>query len=424
MKYISTLVLLFTFFCVIILRNTASAQAKYLPGYVVLNTGDTLKGFIETGDWRKAPETIHFKSSSGELHTYTPLIIRSFRIKNGEWYFSYAGDIDPSSLNDNELNYDPTPDTTKALLFIRAVIIGKASLYYARDNNDRIHLFLQKDGGIISELKYKKYYKDELVVQDYRTQITRRAIMSNQLYKEQIINTFSDCPYVSMRILDQPISYSKNDIMKVVIDYNRCKNARVVYKEEKEKWKFQVSVNGGINYSSISFKSDSNTYVGESVISNSVGFAAGIGLNCILPRTRESWSIYNEVMVKNFTSSGITGSAPFKEQAEVTMDLLYVKLLTMIRYQFPGSMIKPFLNAGMSNGLAIKDENLVLVSTGIPENFLHYFRHYEQGVIAGAGLNWKKLSVTVRFELSNGMSDYSNVKSNFTTTYALVGYRF
>jgi hypothetical protein len=392
---------------------------------VLLNNGDTLKGYIQTENWRKAPDLVKFKTTpDAEVHTYSPLLIHSFRVTEGDWYFSFVGDIDPSSLMDKNLNYDPTPDTLRVSMFIRAVVMGKASLYYAIDKNDRMHLFIQKDGGAIQELKYKKYYLNERVVADYRTIVTRRAIMSNQIYKEQLINLFADCPSVATGILPRSISYSKNDIMNLVIEYNRCKNAPPGFTEAEEKWKFEFAVHGGINYSKLKFKSSISDLYNDIFIENSTGYAAALSLNCIIPRTQNAWSFYNELLARNFSSTGVAGVSPVQAQKTIELDLLYLKLLTMARYHFPNGNIRPFINAGITNSAALKDENVIKDSSGFPNDFLPYFRRYEQGIILGGGATWKHFSSDLRAEFSNGMSDYTSVKSSFTTMYVLVGYTF
>lgn len=409
----------------LMLTQYNAAAQKFLPGYVLLNNGDTLNGFIQAEQWVKAPLLVRFKKSPTEsIHTYSPLLIRSFRIKGGDWYFSFVGDIDPSSLLDDQLNYDPTPDTMRVSMFIRSVVMGKVSLYYARDQNDRLHLFVQKDGGVIYELKYKKYYVDELVVADYRNQITRRAIMSNQIYKEQLINMMADCRPVAAGILSRSIAYSKNDIMKLVVEYNHCKSTRTSYSEKKERWLFEIRSHAGINYSGLNFKSSNNTYVGDADFKNSLGYAIGLSLNCVLPRTDESWGIFNEFMIRNYNSHGISGTAPFKEQKPVKMDIIYFKLATMMRYQFPGETVRPFLEGGITNGLTLKDENLETDSAGITSNFIEFFRNYEQGLIFGGGVEWKAVSLDVQMEFSNAMSGYSDVKSAFATLYVTMGYKF
>ncbi|MBX7109026.1 MAG: PorT family protein [Chitinophagales bacterium] len=413
------------FTCMMFLLSPDAIAQKFVPGYVLLNNGDTLQGLIGEENWVKAPVKVLFKKSAAErVHAYSPLLIHSFRIKDGDWYFSFVGDIDPSSLLDDQLDYNPFPDTMRVYMFIRSIVMGKISLYYARDMNDRLHLFIQKDGGVIAELKYKKYYLDERVVADYRNEITRRAIMANQIYKEQLTNLMADCPAVATGIVSRPLSYSKNDIMKLVIEYNHCKGSRKGYTEEKEPWKLEVRAHLGINYSGLKFKSSGNTYVGNSQFDNSLGYASGLSFNAVLPRTDNSWGIYNEVLIRNFNSTGVSGTTPFKEQRPVQMDLIYVKLGTMARYRFTRSVVQPFLAAGITNSIAIKSENLETDTAGITSNFLQYFRNYEQGLLFGAGLQWKAISGEVQLEFSNGMSGYSDVKSAFSTLYLLVGYKF
>ena len=121
-----------------------NAQKNFLPGMIMPISGDTIKGFIKEIDGRINPTSIEFKSSLSEASkNYSPLELKWFRFIGGDWYFSYVGPLETSSLNTNDLTYDSTMHTVINTLFIRAVVIGRASLYYARDQNDRIHLFLQ-----------------------------------------------------------------------------------------------------------------------------------------------------------------------------------------------------------------------------------------------------------------------------------------
>lgn len=413
--------LVLLFFCT---SMQAHAQ-KWVPGYVLLNNGDTLHGLIESGNWVKVPLKVRFrKSATAEIHTYSPLLIHSFRIKGGDWYFSFVGDIDPSSLQDDQLTYNPFPDTLRVSMYIRAIVLGKMSLYYARDLNDRLHLFIQKDGGAIMELKYKKYYTDETVVADFRNQITRRAIMANQIYKEQLTNLMADCPPVAIGIVSQSLAYAKNDMMQIVMEYNKCKSSRTIYSEKKEPWRLEVRAHAGINFSGLKFESTADTYTGNTEMEHALGYALGLSLNAVIPRTNNSWGIYNQLLLRNYHASGTTGTAPFKDQLQVNMDLMYIKLGTMARYQFQSAVLRPFLQAGITNGLALKTTNLVTDSSGITTDFLPFFRTYEQGILIGTGIQWKSISAEVQIEFSNAMSGASAVKSTFTTWYVTMVYRF
>jgi hypothetical protein len=50
------------FTCLFLLSCSAAAQGKYLPGYVLLNNGDTVKVYIQTENWKRSPVIIHFKT--------------------------------------------------------------------------------------------------------------------------------------------------------------------------------------------------------------------------------------------------------------------------------------------------------------------------------------------------------------------------
>src|SRR5207344_351035 len=216
----------------------------------------------------------------------TPPDLKWFRFKVGEWYFSYMGPLESSSLNTNTLTYDSALHTFQDTLFIQAVLISRASLYYARDRNDRVHLFIQKLGGEITELVYKKYYVDEIVVADYRNKITKRAIYDNLVYKGQLIRAFRDCPYLSTGITSKQIAYGKNDLERIFESYNRCKGAKVTYHEPRDNGKVVFTFNGGVNFSNLRFESTSYPPWNNYYFNPSTGYAFGLGCDFLLPRTQ------------------------------------------------------------------------------------------------------------------------------------------
>src|ERR1700761_1482730 len=69
------------------------AQSNYQPAYVINNSGDTLKGYINYRDWAKSPRTIKFKQDNKDpdAKTFSAADIKGFSISNLERYVSYIG---------------------------------------------------------------------------------------------------------------------------------------------------------------------------------------------------------------------------------------------------------------------------------------------------------------------------------------------
>jgi len=388
---------------------------------MVLNTGDTLQGFIKNIQGRINPRTIQFKASgSSEIKSYSPETVKWFRYKGGEWYFGYIGSIETSSLNNNDLTYDSILHTMIDTLFISAVLISRASLFYAHDRNNRVHLFFRKGSGDIIELGYKKYYIDEIVLADYQNKITKRAIMSNEMYKGQLIQAFSDCRYVATGILSRVLPYAKSSILKLFEDYNRCREAKIVYKEEKDNGKLEVSLHAGINSSRVTLNSTLHPEWNQVQFDRSIGYQFGIGFNWLLPQTEKQWSIYNELAIKTHHLEG--ADATTTPATEYTLDATYLKIITMGEYQLPYGKVKPVFGLGMTNNISLGYKATGEPVTG-PSIFGAY-RNYEQGLILNFGLRWKNFDGTLRFEKSNGWSDYSDLRTSFATWYFQLGYTF
>ena len=78
---------------------------------------------------------------------------------------------------------------------------------------------------------------------------------------------------------------------------------------------------------------------------------------------------------------------------------------------------------GITNNIAIKSININYSSNPPGEPILQFFRYYEQGLMFGFGCEYKRWSGELRYETSNGISDYTSLKSPVHTEYILVGYK-
>ncbi|MCY7410369.1 MAG: hypothetical protein LH473_08860 [Chitinophagales bacterium] len=417
----------FTITCVVILvllfiSKTSYSQEKFLPGTIVLNSGDTLTGFLKPMSGRMAPRFIQYSAvmSGGNSTSFSPAQVKWFRYKGGEWYFGFVGSIESSSLNENVLSSDSSMHTILDSLFVRAVMLSTASLFYARDRNDRLHLFIQKGKGEIFELAYKKYYINEIVIADYRNQITKRAIMGNEMYKGQLMTAFYECRYLSSSILSRSIAYAKNDLMKLFEEYNNCRSQKIIYREAADKGKVNFTLAGGINLIYTSIYSSQNIAWQHIEFEPAISYQLCAGINWTFPRMDEKWSLYNEVALRYYS---LNGNRTGTFHATITAEAIYVKIASMMRYQIPSEKIKPYIGFGMTNSFVL---NFAGNETPKPTqvSIIDSYRNYEQGIVLGCGFNWNHFNTEIRIEKSNGWSDYSDLSTKFTSLYFQIGYTF
>jgi len=67
--------------CVVLKAQLAVSQENYVPGYIIGNDGDTLRGFIDYGKWDINPDRIRFKATTAEDGVfYNPIDIAGFGV--------------------------------------------------------------------------------------------------------------------------------------------------------------------------------------------------------------------------------------------------------------------------------------------------------------------------------------------------------
>ncbi|MFI5135268.1 MAG: outer membrane beta-barrel protein, partial [Chitinophagales bacterium] len=242
-----------------------------------------------------------------------------------------------------------------------------------------------------------------------------------QMYKGQLMQAFQDCPYLVTEIPSEPLEYAKNDIEMLFEEYNHCKGAKIIYQEPKDKGKVVFTLNGGVNFSNIKFESISYPPWNDYHFNGSVGFALGFGGDFLLPRTEGKWGFFNELSIKTFKCDGDLKN----EQNVLKLDLVYLKLATMMHYYLTNDKkeTRPYFGFGIANSIAIKFVNLDYSKNPEGDPLLDYFRTYEQGLLFSFGTYYKRWNGELRYEFSNGISGYTSLKSPAHTAYILIGYK-
>jgi len=176
-------------------------QANYQKGFVIKNSGDTLKGYIDYREWSLSPLEISFKlkKDDREAIQFDPRTIGGFEISGMEAYLSYRG---PVSMNKTTFPDLPSKlDTSKMIdsIFMRLVTKGKyLSLYYQKDRR-KIRFFIEEYDGKPMELNYSQFYQNnhDLVINtSYRNfliyYIKKYAPANNDLIRRAQLAEYSE----------------------------------------------------------------------------------------------------------------------------------------------------------------------------------------------------------------------------------------
>ena len=156
----------------------AFAQANYQPGYILKNSGDTVKGFINYQEWAYSPMSVEFKlnKTDNETQEFSPGKIKGFAVYGVENYASFVGLL---SMNKNIFPDIPTGlDTTRkpGEIFMRQLATGDHLILYANAEIHKNRFFIAEKDGAVAELKYNEYYgatnSEEVVDNLFRGQLT------------------------------------------------------------------------------------------------------------------------------------------------------------------------------------------------------------------------------------------------------------
>jgi hypothetical protein len=394
-------------------------------------TGDSIQGFISYKNKFKTFKRIVIKNkTTGLTKVYTPVSIGSFTIQLDDrkiFFKSLITQADYSSDITEKLSKSPKLELTTDTIFAQVLLLGARNLYhYIDDKAFKSHYLIETERGRAVDLINKSYYADA----------SQMIIAYNKEYLNQLRSLLSGSPAISQQRITKT-SFNKNEIMKIVNDYNIAVSTSTapLYEFQEEKFGYEFGVTGGVNITSIVFKRGS-TRSERLKFPSSVSGNLGVTFNVTFPNTRKQLSLYNELLYTNYKSnfSGsfydyYTDPLSYGRIISASIEASYIKLVTALRYQSTKRSL-PYVQLGIVNGYAIQHTSTAVHESrfysimSTEEAPLIDFRTYEQSLFGGIGIHYKKIGVEVRCERGNGMSKLSGLNSSMTYTYCLLNYTF
>lgn len=165
----------------VVLSIAVWGQKKYLGGYIVKNSGDTVNGYIEYRSWEYNPKKIIFKPDSLSLETeeHDIVTIRAFAIPGFEQFERYTCPVSMEPTSIDELRLSSAENNASITAFFRVVSsYDDLKLLSYRDDLKERFFILERGSDLPYELIYKVYYRSN----------NETTVVKEEIYKSQLIN--------------------------------------------------------------------------------------------------------------------------------------------------------------------------------------------------------------------------------------------
>jgi len=198
----------------------AFSQSNYHKGYVVKNSGDTTRGFIDYREWAKTPKYVDFKNDPGDRkpQRFTTADISCFQVDDMEHYIRYSGVISMDRTRFPDLPQGLDTSKKQDTIFLRQLVSGSKLTLYGHADEVKSRYFVAETDQQPIELVYSQYYNGGNTVNildRYRQQLaylaehykpTERELISKiseARYTESdltaIVNNINDAAAISVR---------------------------------------------------------------------------------------------------------------------------------------------------------------------------------------------------------------------------------
>jgi hypothetical protein len=406
---------LYLFFLLILIPHTSVAQKTGREGYVVTNTGDTIKGMFSTSRWDASPKQVSFDGPNGK-EVYKPLDIKSFYVA-GEFYESAIVDVDRSTGNLQNMDYSSQPEFIRDTLFVQVIFRGSKSLYYSKNAKGWRYFFVKDGIGPLEQLVYKKYLIDKQMGETLKT-----YVIENNFYIRQLKVLFNQCPTLVATV--ESAKYEMNNLENLFKKYAKCSGEAV---EEVEKIKrlhidFQATV--GFNHSYLKFYSEQPAFRAftdgdlQSKLSPDIGL--GVSFSS-LRRDRLSVNLF--LLYTNLKVNGSHYSAIDKKESnwDFQYNCFRGNLNLGIR---PIRSFPLYLTIGGIVGILgeTHSEWVEIYPSPPPREREFASRDFQSGFTSSIGYQFKRINLEVMYERASGISNFSYLGSQISRFHFLVKY--
>lgn len=395
-------------FIITIYSLNSYAQITFEQGYFIDNNDKKIDCLIKNQDWKNNPVEFEYRlSTNDEKKIINIESVKEFGISGVSKYIRADVQIDRSSEEIKELSTVQEPVFKKEQLFLKVLLEGAASLYQYDDQNLKRY-FYRTENKPIEQLVFKSF-KDK-----------NDRIFQNKQFIQQVRNNLSCATIKKGRI--ENLTYAKNKLIKLFIDYNQCKESKVVnYVNMSKRDAFNLTIRPGINSSYLNiWNIISDTR--DTDFGRKLNFRLGLEAEFIMSFNKSKWSIIAEPTYQYFKSKTTLPESidvMVNPELDVTVNYQSLELPFGVRhYFFLNKQSKIFLNAGfvfdISGNSIIDFDSNSAEDLEITSNINFYL---------GAGYKFlNRFSVEARYMTNRDLFNYTHWSNDYKNVSLILGY--
>lgn len=404
----------------VLMFESSYSQTNYLPGNIITLQDDTIKGFIDFRRWEANPYNVDFKNNlESDVIQYSPLDIKAFSVSD-ENYIGGIYEKEASPSRARSLDFEAKLNIAIDTVFLRTIVDGPKSLYYFKDKELHDNFYIRKK-DTYELLLFKEYLK---------RQDGKDNVVQSKKYIGQLLLYLGDTPGIQSKI--NRTKYNLSSLEGLFVDYYRLAEPERQLKPQKKGAKVQIGLISGVSMTTMKFLGSrfhtKYRVLIDGTYSNSLNYTGGLSFAFIFPRDLGRWSIVNDLLYTTYEVQGEFEKYRLSRRVEWSSSdfgFSYLKLYTMLRFKQNINNWSFFVNAGISNGLMQQEKTAKMnYNGGRDVRVYNKARNYEQGYMLGLGGRFKRYSLEMRYEKSDGMlptADFNAIVSKF---FLLAGYRF
>ena len=397
------------------------AQKNFQPGFIVLNSSDTIQGLIDYQGWNYNPKKIHFKKDlNAKASLFTVHELAYFSVSGKDAYKKVVTTIDMAPVDIARLEPAGFRQDIKDTVFLRELVKGeRLTLYELIDH--KAHFFLQEHEGQPRELHYRVFLSEKSQGDIYRL----------YTFRDQL-NAFAAEAEVFKLIENS--SYKQRDLIKVVQAIDKTAAfAQPSYNSSQKKLSSRIFVGSSLLYSGlqhVGFYGESES-MGDASIHP--GLSAGINLFSTRDLGRFIFTILLQYTQFDWNAQ-YERSAPMsmdtqKENISFAFSMNTFSVAPIINYAFYNtSDSKFYAGLGMQFNYSVYPENEYLVdniTTGSKRTRNKYeFENIWLCFPGRVGVNLKKFDISLTKTLTGGFSSVKSFKGTYGSQALTVAYQF
>ncbi|MEO1627205.1 MAG: hypothetical protein AAFV25_18785, partial [Bacteroidota bacterium] len=393
-KYSLSIALLFLGFCV-------HAQIDFEKGYLITRDGNKKECWIKNSEWKNTPQKFKYKlGEEGEVQTGKPEDIQEFGIEDVFVYRRFEVEIDRSSNDSNNLDWDRDPKFQSETLFLKTLVKGSISLHYYEFRNLR-RFFYEDSSGKVAQLVYKKYK-----VSDAKETV-------NRYFRKQLYDLLACNQNLQSRIMT--VEYNQRELIQLFALYHDCANAP--YKnliQKKHNKNLQLSLRAGVVFSpriDISRVFFTRQIFGPAEQERTIRW--GLEAEMIVPFQKGKWRVFTEPTYQSFQ---------FEQEIEdvrINVDYKSIELPIGVRHCFfLNEEALVFVNAMVSLDLEM-DSQLSVNERTFDISSAHTYAF-------GLGFRWHRFGIESRYYLKRNLFNVGGIwKAEYNNNFSIaLGFRF